>query len=117
MRRYSICTPEPEYVEVFRTLTSSSLSSDAGVLERRDSDGQDALLGSGHGRLAAAAGDSTAEVVPAGRRSGRDERDGSGHAHPQHAHHHVLLLPQPVRPQILSRALVHAVSELHSETT
>ncbi len=40
----------------------------------------------------------------AGRRTGRDERDGSGHAHPQHAHQHVLLLPQPVQtPSMLHR--------------
>lgn len=70
--------------------------SDAGVLDHGRPVGQDALLGTGHGRMAPPAGHPAAEVVPAGHRAGGDERDGLGDAHPQHAHYHVLLLPQQV---------------------
>lgn len=48
---------------------------DARILELGYSDGQDALLGSGNGRLAPPAGHPSAEVVSVGQRAGRDERD------------------------------------------
>lgn len=71
-------------------------SPDARVLEQWCPDSKNTLLGSGDGWLAPPAGHPSAEVVPAGHWAARDERVRPGHPDPQHAHHHVLLLPQQV---------------------
>lgn len=86
-----------------------SICTDAGVLEHRRPHGKDTLLGSRHGWLAPPSGYSSAEVVSPGHRAGSDEWVWSGHAHPQHAHHHVLLLPQQVTHPTHSLAFFVAV--------
>lgn len=66
---------------------------DAGVLEIRDTDCKDTVLGTGNGRMASSPSHSTAEVVHTGQWSGRDEWNRLGHTNPQYAHHNVLILP------------------------
>lgn len=72
------------------------LASDAGVLEHGGCDGEDALLGSGHGWMASPAGYPAAKMVPPGHRTGGYERVRPGYTYSEHAHHHVLLLPKQV---------------------
>lgn len=72
------------------------LTSDAGVLEHGCCDAEDPLLGSGDGWMASPAGYPAAKMVPLGHRTGGYERVRPGYTHPEHAHHHVLLLPKPV---------------------
>lgn len=71
-------------------------SLDAGVLEHGWCDSKDTLLGSGYGRVASSAGYPTAKMVPVGHRTGSNEWVWPGYTHPEHAHHHVFLLPKQV---------------------
>ena len=61
-------------------------SADERLLERGCGQCKDAVLGSGHGRVASPGDCVTAQVVPPGDRSGSDERDGPGCTCAQHAH-------------------------------